>query len=168
MCLSWNPQGYLSVLGLVGCLTHTLLSGGNIFKGGRTSRSPEGGTSPTYCLDTVRTSLPLVRCVMDALTMSPTPAVVRGARDLHEDLARRRFRHRGVVYHAKYVRRRRVAVLVLDCGLHRPAKMSGPQKWGQKNKMNGPRYLRSKRARAASGVEARRRFLGSYLVEEPR
>ena len=27
-------------------------------------------------MDTVRTSLPLVRCVMDALTMSPTPAVV--------------------------------------------------------------------------------------------
>ena len=32
--------------------------------------------SSTYGLDTVRTSLPLVRCVMDALTMSPTPAVV--------------------------------------------------------------------------------------------
>ena len=78
--------------------------------------------------------------------MSPTPAVVSSksrastsglsAPDLDEDLARRRFRHRGVVDHAKYVRRRRIAVLMLESGLHRPAKMSGPQnlgqKWGQK------------------------------------
>ena len=184
--------------------THPIVrpeSGGNIFKGGRTSRSPEGGTSPTYCLDTVTTSLPLVRCVMEALTMSPTPAVVssksrastsgfaaqridrdqrvlregsgrldrvrvdavahlervggvaaraelldgaahvaaertrllpgkvsgdelivdrvdRGARDLDEDLARRRFRHRGVVDHRQHVWRRRIAVLMLESGLH--------------------------------------------------
>ncbi|CAH0367937.1 unnamed protein product, partial [Pelagomonas calceolata] len=44
--------------------------------------------------------------------------VDRGARDLDEDLIRRRLRHRGVVDHREYVRRRRIAVLVLDCGLH--------------------------------------------------
>jgi len=37
---------------------------------------------------------------MDALTMSPTPAVVseNSRASTSEDLARRRFRHRGVVY----------------------------------------------------------------------
>ena len=47
---------------------------GDIFNGvGLVGGAPGGAI---YCLDTVRTSLPLVRCVMDALTMSPTPAVV--------------------------------------------------------------------------------------------
>ena len=96
----------------------------------------------------------LIKEMFGTLTMSPTPSVVSSksrastsglsAPDstssvsvrIDEDLARRRFRHRGVVDHRQHVWRRRVAVLVLDCGLHRPAKMSGPQNlgqnWGQK------------------------------------
>ena len=64
--------------------------------------------------------MPFVRCVMDALTMSPTPAVVseNSRASTSEDLARRRFRHRGVVDHRQHVWRRRIAVLMLESGLH--------------------------------------------------